>query len=246
MTTGVYGIQNIVTIEWYIGQAVDTKRCLNRHFSLLRKDKHSNKHLQSSFNKYGEAAFDKHELEKCLAKDLTSTEQKWINLKDSYHNGFNKTPAAGSTIGYKHSDETKANVSSGMRTMHSKYSSDKRIQRGANISSGQKEKLAKRTNEQKSLHKLSSSIAQLNRPQAEIEKHQYNQAMSRFHGGEKWHLMCIDKLRSDLNLHGLTTKLEKEHKRLVKKYKFYQTPSGSERGRSLAPVASIKELLNTA
>lgn len=54
---GIYYIKNMINNKMYIGQSVDIiKRC-NSHKYKLRNNKHENTHLQSSFNKYGEANF---------------------------------------------------------------------------------------------------------------------------------------------------------------------------------------------
>jgi group I intron endonuclease len=53
----IYKIENIVNGKVYIGQAGNWKRRKRDHLSYLKHNKHPNKHLQSSWNKYGEQAF---------------------------------------------------------------------------------------------------------------------------------------------------------------------------------------------
>lgn len=56
---GVYKIRNIVNNKVYIGStSVSFKGRLCNHFGQLRKNKHPNSYLQSSYNKYGEENFE--------------------------------------------------------------------------------------------------------------------------------------------------------------------------------------------
>ena len=54
---GIYKIVNKVTGQCYVGQSQRVKKRLKEHFRLLRWNKHTNPHLQNSYNKYGPAAF---------------------------------------------------------------------------------------------------------------------------------------------------------------------------------------------
>lgn len=54
---GIYKISCTETDKVYIGESVDISRRLQKHFSLLRKNAHSNPILQNIFNKYGENTF---------------------------------------------------------------------------------------------------------------------------------------------------------------------------------------------
>lgn len=51
--TGIYIIKNILTEKVYIGSAKSVLSRLNAHKYQLLNNKHFNKHLQSSYNKYG-------------------------------------------------------------------------------------------------------------------------------------------------------------------------------------------------
>ena len=53
----VYTITNIVNNKVYVGQTIDIKKRKNAHFYKLKINKHENKHLQRSFNKYGRDNF---------------------------------------------------------------------------------------------------------------------------------------------------------------------------------------------
>ena len=62
---GIYMIRNRINNKVYIGQSIDLVRREGDHFSDLRRGIHTNTHLQSSFNKYGEVNFEFIVLEYC-------------------------------------------------------------------------------------------------------------------------------------------------------------------------------------
>ena len=107
--SGIYKILCIGSGKPYIGSAV----CLNSrwacHRNLLRNKKHSNKHLQNSWNKYGEDSFVFSVIENCPNNGLRNREQYWIDLYKAYDPllGMNNSPTASTTIGFRHSEGTK-------------------------------------------------------------------------------------------------------------------------------------------
>lgn len=109
MSSGIYKIENILTGKYYVGSSVDIKKRWNKHLSQLRKGTHPNKHLQSSYNKYGEDAFKFEVLEFALfPEDLVPMEQKYI---DGLNPEYNLAPTAGSQLGVKRSEDTKKKMS---------------------------------------------------------------------------------------------------------------------------------------
>lgn len=102
---GIYLITNTISMDQYVGQTKDLNGRWNRHRNALKGGYHKNSHLQNSAAKYGIEAFKFEILEECELnkKLLTSLEQKWM---DYYKPAFNKTPAAESMLGFKHSAET--------------------------------------------------------------------------------------------------------------------------------------------
>lgn len=86
---GIYYIQNTVTKQYYIGQSRNLKVRMKVHFNSLRKNKHFNKHLQNSFNKYGKEKFESGVLEYCDKSELDELEIRYIDLYDARENGFN-------------------------------------------------------------------------------------------------------------------------------------------------------------
>jgi group I intron endonuclease len=55
---GIYIIKNLVNNKIYIGSSVNIGNRFNQHKNSLRKNKHHNKYLQKSWNKYGEENFE--------------------------------------------------------------------------------------------------------------------------------------------------------------------------------------------
>jgi group I intron endonuclease len=102
----IYTIINIINDKQYVGQAARKHHRWKNHKIALRTNAHNNKHLQSSYNKYGKDAFIFVVLENLFdCSNLDEREQYWIDtLKPEY----NKAPVVGSCLGVKHSDETKA------------------------------------------------------------------------------------------------------------------------------------------
>lgn len=113
--SGIYGIFNRATCQWYVGKSVDLHQRRKEHFSNLRCGKHFNEHLQRSFGKYGEEWFDFIPLEDCQREALDYREQHWVAAKSSDVKafGFNKTEGGTSNgrHGTKHSDEAKRKMS---------------------------------------------------------------------------------------------------------------------------------------
>jgi group I intron endonuclease len=87
---GIYKIENITNGKIYIGSSVDIRERWRRHKKDLKKNKHHSEYLQRAWNKYGEQAFlftvIEYVKDDCL---LLEKEQYYINLYDSYHNGYN-------------------------------------------------------------------------------------------------------------------------------------------------------------
>lgn len=56
--SGIYQIKNLLTNKIYIGSSKDIGRRLQKHFSELRFNRHTNKRLQSDFNKFSIENFE--------------------------------------------------------------------------------------------------------------------------------------------------------------------------------------------
>lgn len=86
---GIYIITNLITGQIYVGSTYSLGIRKSQHFSNLRKNRHCNKYLQNSFNKYGEEnfVFDVVQIVDKI-EDLIFYEQKWINLTRCYIKEF--------------------------------------------------------------------------------------------------------------------------------------------------------------
>jgi len=107
--SGIYQIQNVINNKKYIGSAVDIDRRWKEHLYKLKKGIHENKHLQRAFLKYGENSFEFMILEVVMTPEgLILLEQKYL---DELYPEYNILPTAGSSLGYKHTEESKKKIS---------------------------------------------------------------------------------------------------------------------------------------
>jgi hypothetical protein len=110
---GIYKITNTVNNKYYIGSAISIRYRLNTHKRLLRDNKHFNKHLQASYNKYGLSNFVFEQLEVTTKEVMIEREQFWIDQLDASNpkKGYNKRINASSNLGIKASEETRKKLS---------------------------------------------------------------------------------------------------------------------------------------
>ena len=108
LITGIYIITNKKDNKVYIGQALNFKKRKYVHFSLLKNNKHYNKHLQASYNKYGKESFNFIVLLYCDKEYMTMFEQlvvdSYINKNIEIYNFLTK--CVDSWFGMNHSKET--------------------------------------------------------------------------------------------------------------------------------------------
>lgn len=109
----------LVNGKVYIGQSIDIAARRQKHFSSLKNNKHSNRHLQSTFNLYGVSAFKFTILELCDEVELNKKEAYYIQLFSSLSraNGFNIR--AEENAYSKHSAET-LEIMKSAKARHSK------------------------------------------------------------------------------------------------------------------------------
>jgi group I intron endonuclease len=102
---GIYSITNKLNDKIYVGSSVDIKNRWRQHKHSLRKGSHPNKHLQSSWDKYGEASFEFSVLEECT--DLDKSELKWIDFYNANNRekGYNKRLDGSTNRGIKRTPE---------------------------------------------------------------------------------------------------------------------------------------------
>lgn len=87
--TGIYKITCLANNKCYIGQSVAIKRRWNEHQKALSKGTHYNTYLQNAYNKYGKDNFIYEILEQCPKEKLNEREQFYIQLFNSFKDGFN-------------------------------------------------------------------------------------------------------------------------------------------------------------
>jgi group I intron endonuclease len=75
----IYKIRNVVNGKFYVGSAIDTRTRFRQHRRLLRKGTHHCKHLQASWNKYGEDVFKFEIVQQVEGRDrLEAAEDAWL------------------------------------------------------------------------------------------------------------------------------------------------------------------------
>lgn len=122
----IYLIRNKVNRKYYVGQTQREKgfddrykhsgegieRVYNYHKSNKEHNRSYNKHLLESIEKYGFEAF---EVNKCLdyafsLEELNIKEKVYIQLYDSFKNGYNETKGGEGKEGCCHSEEAKQKI----------------------------------------------------------------------------------------------------------------------------------------
>jgi group I intron endonuclease len=112
--TVIYQIRNIINGKVYIGSTVDYVSRQKRHIRRLNRGNHHSIILQRSWNKYGSDNFIFEVLEIIDTKEIIlEREQHYLDLYESYNpkNGFNICKVAGTSIGFRHTKETKIKMS---------------------------------------------------------------------------------------------------------------------------------------
>lgn len=119
--SGIYSILNVVNGKRYIGSSVDIYSRLHEHFHNLRNNKSHNKHLQSSWNKYGEENFIFNVLEFCESENRFDREQFYLDMLKPEYNFASLVVA---NFGRDMSIEQREKIS---ETLKSKYASGELI-----------------------------------------------------------------------------------------------------------------------
>ena len=93
MITGIYKIENNINGKVYIGQSVDIKNRWRGHIfdSFHKEAKDFNMVIHRAIRKYGKENFTFSIIEECNKDSLNDREIFWIDVYDSYNNGYNAT-----------------------------------------------------------------------------------------------------------------------------------------------------------
>lgn len=121
--TGIYGILNLCTDQFYVGSSYQFKLRFRKHKSGLYNNRHHSIKLQNAFNKYGDKNFvfgaievmekEMWEVftEKEVLRYLLDRERYWIDNFNAFNDGYNMLREPGTTYGHRHSKETKDIIS---------------------------------------------------------------------------------------------------------------------------------------
>lgn len=110
--SGIYALVNNMNNKIYIGKSANVYERVLEHFGRLNNNKHSNYHLQRSFNKYS-GSFIAILLEESECDLLDDKERYFISYYETKNQnyGYNMTDGGEGTLGYRHTDETKLRMS---------------------------------------------------------------------------------------------------------------------------------------
>ena len=109
-TTGIYMILNHANDKIYIGQSIDIKARWKQHKSDLNNNRHVNKHLQNSWNKFGQDNFEFIILCECEENQLNTMEQYYIFCFNCVDNEYGYNGDYGGSAGIM-PNETKKKIS---------------------------------------------------------------------------------------------------------------------------------------
>lgn len=110
-TCGVYCIENIINNKKYIGQSININSRWQLHKWELRNNRHSNSHLQNSWNKYGEKNFTFYILEQCNENLLDEKERYYIDTLRTTVDDYGYNLDSGGNSHKHHCEETKQKIS---------------------------------------------------------------------------------------------------------------------------------------
>lgn len=175
---GVYKIINIIDKKVYIGGSINLKTRKRKHFEKLRANTHENRYLKEAFNKHGEENFVFEIIEYVKNKEnLLIREQYWIDLTKCYDRdfGYNILSKAGSTLGYKHTQEAIEKL----RKISLKNGNKPPNRKGIKLSEEHKAKISKsHTGKKMSQEAITKSAnSRRGRPLPECVKNKISQAL---------------------------------------------------------------------
>ena len=108
--SGIYYIKNTINNKLYVGQSIDVYARLSRHKTDLRGGRDS-KHLQKSYDKYGEDNFEFTMFMECPVEDLDYWEKYYIEKWNTQDENFGYNLDGGGSKSRLMSEETKLLIS---------------------------------------------------------------------------------------------------------------------------------------
>lgn len=115
MTCGIYRLANLLVDRRYFGQSIVLNKRENCHFSMLKRGRHDNIHLQRAWKKYGEDAFEFTVMLECEPFELTMYEQWFVDAYPAKKLYNIRLECVDSCKGVYHSQETRQKQSEAMR-----------------------------------------------------------------------------------------------------------------------------------
>jgi len=141
---GVYVIVNSINETVYVGSAVNVRLRRNLHLSDLRRNKHHCPSLQNFFNKYGEDSLTFYVAAFLIAptrEEFVAAEQKYLDI---YPSKFNVLQFARSSVGRKHSPESKEKMSRARKALNIQHSEEYKKQMSKRLSGEQNPNFGKK------------------------------------------------------------------------------------------------------
>ena len=109
---GIYFIVNKINNHFYIGGSIDLVDRKRDHWYELKTNSHSNRHLQNSWNKYGELIFEFIHILYCNESHLDFYEQKFLDKFVGSVGCYNISKYVDAGMrGRRHSEKTKRKMS---------------------------------------------------------------------------------------------------------------------------------------
>lgn len=108
---GIYCIENLKSGKKYIGKSLNIEARWREHKHFLRHGTHGNRHLQSSWNKYGEESFKFYVVQESTREQIDELEKVWIEKLNTYNEGYNLTKGGDGQCGRYLTEEQKKHLS---------------------------------------------------------------------------------------------------------------------------------------
>jgi group I intron endonuclease len=113
--SGIYMWTNLLTGDMYIGQSKDLSKRFRKYFTISYIKSKEELIISRALIKYGYINFSVSILEYCDICDLTVREQHYI---DKFNPEYNILKIAGSSLGFKQSEETKLKISKALKGVY--------------------------------------------------------------------------------------------------------------------------------